>query len=56
LADISGLTVAEGRDRDMAALVASASRPGLKQRVAEYMETVHRERDARRNRQQGDSA
>lgn len=35
---INALTVQDGRDRDMAALVASASRPGLKRRVQTYLD------------------
>ena len=47
LATVSGLTLEDGRARDMAALVASASRPGLKDRVMRYQEEVKRARDAR---------
>lgn len=47
LATIGGLTLEDGRARDMAALVASASRPGLKDRVLRYQEEVKRARDAR---------
>ena len=47
LARVSGLTREDGRDLDMAALVASASRPGLKERVERYQEEVKRARDAR---------
>ena len=47
LSRVAGLTLEDGRDRDMAALVASASRPGLKERVERYQEEVRRSRDAR---------
>ena len=47
LATVAGLTLEDGRERDMAALVASASRPGLKDRVVRYQEDVRRARDER---------
>ena len=47
LARVADLTLEDGRARDMAALVASASRPGLKDRVVRYQEEVKRARDAR---------
>ena len=47
LATVGELTLDDGRARDMAALVASASRPGLKDRVVRYQEGVKRARDAR---------
>lgn len=47
LATVGELTLEDGRARDMAALVASASRPGLKDRVLRYQEEVRRARDAR---------
>lgn len=47
LATVADLTLEDGRARDMAALVASASRPGLKDRVLRYQEEVKRVRDTR---------
>ncbi|WPZ34374.1 enoyl-CoA hydratase/isomerase family protein [Thalassobaculum sp. OXR-137] len=47
LARVADLTLEDGRARDMAALVASAARPGLKDRVRQYQEEVKRARDAR---------
>lgn len=47
LATVAGLTLEDGRERDMAALVASASRPGLKDRVVRYQEDVRRAREER---------
>ncbi|MDF1792719.1 MAG: enoyl-CoA hydratase/isomerase family protein [Thalassobaculaceae bacterium] len=47
LATVGELTREDGRARDMAALVASASRPGLKDRVVRYQDAVARARDAR---------
>lgn len=47
-AAIWGLTVEDGRAGDMAAFVASASRPGLKARVAHYLAAVEEARRKRR--------
>lgn len=47
LATVGELTREDGRARDMAALVASASRPGLKDRVVRYQDAVARARGAR---------
>lgn len=47
-AAINRLTMEDGRARDMAALVASASRPGLKDRIAVYLDSVERERRSRK--------
>lgn len=44
---VADLTLEDGRARDMAALVASASRPGLKDRVMRYQEEVRRAREER---------
>ncbi|MEQ8586722.1 MAG: enoyl-CoA hydratase/isomerase family protein [Thalassobaculaceae bacterium] len=52
LATVGGLTLEDGGSadlaaRDMATLVASASRPGLKERVVRYQEEVRRAREQR---------
>ncbi len=39
-AAVNALTVSDRRDRDLAALVASAARPGLKSRVQRYLESL----------------
>ena len=50
---IHALSVADGRDRDMAALVASASRPGLKSRVQAYVDSLSRARTAAKREETG---
>ncbi|MCR9072416.1 MAG: enoyl-CoA hydratase/isomerase family protein [Alphaproteobacteria bacterium] len=55
LATVGSLTLDDGRSedlgaRDMAALVASASRPGLKDRVVRYQENVRSAREQRGRR------
>ena len=47
VADICALTVADTRSEDMAAIVATAGRPGLKQRVSRHVERVAQRRAKR---------